>query len=182
MLSQMLDIERLEDGRLPVDLGAVNMVEEANTVLAELADLAAVRGIRFEWKERPLPMVLADAMLLRRILRNMLINAIRHSHPKGTVTLETRVVELGVGGERTAGVEITIRDRGAGVPAEYATKIFEKFGAANLRMNRGSTPSVGLGLPFCRLAARAMFGEVNLKETATVDPTGSVFSLQLRQA
>ncbi|MGH7146010.1 MAG: response regulator [Planctomycetota bacterium] len=185
MLGQMLDIERLEDGRLPVELGAVQVREAAEEVNAELADLAAVKNLRIALEAGELPAVLADAGLLRRILRNLMLNAIRHACPHTTIQVGARVVDVsvGAGSESLAGVEVTITDAGGGVAAEYTTTIFEKFGAANLRMKRsGATPSVGLGLAFCRLAARAMFGEVYLQRTSTVPPTGSTFALQLRQA
>lgn len=185
MLGQMLDIERLEEGRLPVELGAVDPTTEVAAVVTEMADLASMRGLEIEVAAGNLPAVLADVGLLRRILRNLLLNAIRHSRPKSRVVVAAtmRQAALGGGGEETpAGIEITVTDSGNGVPTEYAEKIFEKFGAATLRLKYGGAPSVGLGLAFSRLAARAMFGEVHLKHSTTVEPCGSCFALQLRLA
>jgi len=170
MVLNLLDISKSEDGTLaprlaPLEVGA--LFEELRSTFGRSA---AARNVTIE-AAGPLEKIVmqADADLFRRLLENLLDNAIRHSPSGGTVRLEG-VVE----GGRT---ELGVRDQGPGVPEEHRARVFEKYfqidrGAASVATRAGR----GLGLAFCRLAAEAHGGRIWVEESP---PRGSVFRVSL---
>ena len=170
MVLNLLDISKSEDGTLaprlaPLEVGA--LFEELRSTFGRSA---AARNVTIE-AAGPLEKIVmqADADLFRRLLENLLDNAIRHSPSGGTVRLEG-VVE----GGRT---ELGVRDQGPGVPEEHRARVFEKYfqidrGAAAVATRAGR----GLGLAFCCLAAEAHGGRIWVEESP---PRGSVFRVSL---
>jgi signal transduction histidine kinase len=92
-----------------------------------------------------------DGAVLRRVLDNLLSNAIEHSPQGGVVRVAVAPCE--------EGIEISVSDQGSGVPPEHREKIFEKFQRLE---SRKSVPGAnrGLGLTFCRLAVEAHGGTI----------------------
>jgi signal transduction histidine kinase len=93
----------------------------------------------------------ADAVLLRRVVDNLLSNAISKSPSGGRVSV---VVVM-----REEGGEISVSDEGPGVPEEHREAIFEKYAQLQTRRSADST-NRGLGLTFCRLAVEAHGGTI----------------------
>jgi signal transduction histidine kinase len=156
MILDLLDVDSLEEGRLlprreAVDAGA--LVASA-VVDAEL--VARHRNVRLETR---LPdgkcFASGDPDLLRRMVDNLLANAMEHS-PAGTTVTVTA-------GTREEGVEIQVADQGPGVPASQRENVFEKYARLELRQ-AGVTANRGLGLTFCRLAAEAHGGAIWIEE------------------
>src|SRR5262249_44766180 len=108
-----------------------------------------------------------DAELTRRIIENLVSNAVKHTPVEGRVS----VVVSGTG-ER---VSIAVRDEGPGVPPDKRNRIFEPFGAEGLRSATGYESS-GLGLTFCRRAAEAQGGTIRVEDGT---PHGGVFVVEL---
>lgn len=96
----------------------------------------------------------ADSNLLRRVVVNLLNNAIKFSAEGGKVT-----VNIGRNGRA---VRVAVIDEGPGIPVEYREQIFEKFGQVEARRNRAKH-SIGLGLTFCRLAVEAHGGRIDVE-------------------
>jgi signal transduction histidine kinase len=95
--------------------------------------------------------------MLRRVLDNLLANALEHS-PAGTeVTVRVAV--------RDEGVELSVADQGAGIPEGYREKIFEKYARLELRQ-AGVVGNRGLGLTFCRMAIEAHGGTIWVEPAA----------------
>ena len=120
----------------------------------------------------PLPAVCvsADEHLLRRLLDNLLFNAIRHTPADGTIQIYAE--------ERGSLVHINIKDSGEGLGDVDPEILFEKYGQIKMRAE-GKHRGVGLGLYFCRLAATAMGGTVG---AANHLEGGAVFSLCLNKS
>ncbi len=108
--------------------------------------------------------VFADASLLKRSLQNLIANAIKYT-PHGEVRIEAR--ELGADG----GVEVSIRDNGAGIPEEFLGKIFDK-GESDPDTEGGT----GLGLSIVKTFIEAHDGKVSVESELGV---GSTFRLTL---
>jgi signal transduction histidine kinase len=123
------------------------------------------------------PAFLGDRALLRRVLNNLLENALTHAtaSPVGRGgRLEVRVTVRAADGD---GVLFTVADNGPGVAAEYRELIFRKFESVKLpgaSRARGS----GLGLAFCKLVVEAHGGHVWV-QSAAADGTGAAFHVQL---
>jgi signal transduction histidine kinase len=108
-----------------------------------------------------------DPELTRRIIENLVSNAVKHTAIEG----EVRVVVAGSPGKAC----IVVSDEGPGVPLEKRGRIFEPYGAEGLRSAAGYESS-GLGLTFCRLAVEAQGGAIWVEDNA---PRGSVFVVEL---
>jgi signal transduction histidine kinase len=100
----------------------------------------------------------ADRDLLRRILINLVVNALRHSgSPDVTVSAVSRPA--------TGTIELSVIDRGHGIPREQQDRVFERFAAFRRSPADEPASDSGLGLPFCKLAVEAMGGTITLLST-----------------
>ena len=165
MANNLLDISRLEARRMPVAYVPTDVVAVARNVVSSMAALAAGRDIAVN--ARLAVTCRCDAELLRRILENLVSNAIKHT-PAGTKIL--------VHVESAPGcVRVAVEDSGPGILAEHRTRIFEKFSAGATQTESGYH-STGLGLAFCKLAVEAHGGTIRVQDAA---PKGSVFIVEL---
>lgn len=142
LVQDVLDLARINRSTMasePVDLERI-----AGLVRDELA----IRAPAAEVVVRQLPQVLGDETQLRRLVDNVVNNAVKHGGR------EDVRVEIGAHRVDEATVHITFRDNGAGVPPELAESLFELFEQAP-----GSEGS-GLGLAICRKIAEAMGGRL----------------------
>ena len=153
LIQNLLEISKIEEGKMPVTIEPVVLAELTDEVLAEHRVLAAQAGRRLELDvSTALPAVAADRALLRRVLGNLVGNAVRHSG--------SSVVYVEGYAEPDGRVALAVRDEGRGIPAEQLGRIFEKF--TSIRRSPADEPfrDTGLGLPFCKLAVDEMGGEL----------------------
>jgi two-component system, sensor histidine kinase and response regulator len=165
MIMNLLDISKADEGRMvatraPVDLGGL---------VGEVLEALAMQAGEFQIKlaaAAELPGVDADADLLRRVLENLVENAIRHAPADTTV----RVGAV----RRGEAVELRVADDGRGVPPELRERIFERFvqAEASEGSNRAGR---GLGLAFCKLVAEAHGGRAWVEDGAP----GAIFCVSL---
>jgi signal transduction histidine kinase/ActR/RegA family two-component response regulator len=132
ILSALLDISRLDSGRAAVHLGRIPLGNLLEQLHHELAPAAAEKGLRFDLRTSDVS-VTSDATYLRRILQNLIGNALRYT-VSGRVLVATR--------QRGRNVCVEIWDTGPGIPEEQQQKVFEEFH----RVNAPASPSEGLGL------------------------------------
>ncbi|MDP6507225.1 MAG: ATP-binding protein, partial [Planctomycetota bacterium] len=100
------------------------------------------------------PLLLScDAELIKRVIQNLLGNALKFTPSDGTIS-----VSILNGGDT---VKIAITDSGPGIPEDYRDKIFEKYGQVEARQ-QGKKYSTGIGLSFCKLAVEAHGGEIGV--------------------
>jgi signal transduction histidine kinase len=165
MASDLLDVSRLEDGKMPLaraeqDLGAV-----AADVARALGVLDRERTIELEVeKVRP---VSCDGSLVRRILENLIVNAVKHAPAGGRVKISVA--------PSPGGIRIAVRDDGPGVPLAARQRIFDKFETLAARKEQ-RYHSAGLGLAFCKLAVEAHGGRIGVD---AAEPHGSIFWFEL---
>lgn len=165
MTNDLLDVSRLEDGHLPIERAPGDLAAIATEVGGRLASLDRARTIEID---RAGPVEGAfDGGLLRRVVENLVSNAVKHT-PAGS---RIRVVPRRLGDR----VRLAIHDEGPGVPAEAKSRIFEKFGTVAAR-RENQFHSAGLGLTFCKLAVEAHGGRIGVDDG---DPVGSVFWFEL---
>jgi two-component system sensor histidine kinase KdpD len=114
-----------------------------------------------------LPVAIADRNLLRRVVVNLVVNAIRHSGS----------AEVRIEGDAADGrVAFRVIDFGYGIPAEDQARVFEKFRSVRRSPSDDPSGDTGLGLPFCRLAVERMGGRITLASTVGVS---TVFTVEL---
>ncbi len=162
----LLDISRSDAGNLTVRPEPVAIQPLAEQVLSELELRAMTAGVRLCVRV-PSLVVQADADLLRRVLTNLVENAIRHSPENSEVLVEARAQ-----GEHW---ELEVSDAGPGVPGELREKIFEPFVQVESGERVVTRAGRGLGLTFCRVAVEAHGGEIRVRDR---EP-GTVFIVRL---
>ncbi len=174
MVNTLLDISRLEAGRMPLELQVCAVRPLVDRAAERLISLAQDRQITINVDVAPdLALVRADNELIVRVLQNLLGNALKFSGRGSTV--QVRVfegpwsLEIAAGNGHTpvgenngegylpAGPAVTlaIRDQGIGIALKDQEKIFTKFGQVGER--RGGT---GLGLTFCKLVVETHGGRI----------------------
>jgi signal transduction histidine kinase len=165
------------------DLLEVARIEEQSITLTPepIAPAALLAEILFDWQLRfqqegatataeasdDAPVFRADKVLLKRVLSNLVQNAVTHSAGPVTLALTARA--------DADGILLTVSDDGPGIPSEYQDIIFRKFERVR-SPNAPRVRSSGLGLTFCRLAVEAHGGRIWVK---SADGEGSTFFVQL---
>ncbi|HEV8662479.1 MAG TPA: hybrid sensor histidine kinase/response regulator [Candidatus Methylomirabilis sp.] len=171
LIRTLLDIARLEEGRLPVKEEPVSLPALAAAASREQEAAFRAKGVALEVAvSAGLPPVLGDEDLLTRILDNLLRNALEFTPAGGRVTVTGRA-----GAEE---VTLGVRDTGQGIPAAFREKIFDKFAQAEVG-SRGGRRGTGLGLTFCRLAVEAHGGRIWVE---SAEGRGSCFFVTLPRA
>lgn len=154
MINDLLDLHKMEQGSMLLECEFIplkDLVEEALQYVQSLAQEKALRCVAEV--EEGLPLLSADREKLRRVLINLLGNAIKFTPPKGQITLAVRRDPSG------KALLFTVADTGNGIPKEHFGRIFEKFGQVELRRS-GRQMSTGLGLAFCKMVVEAHGGRI----------------------
>jgi signal transduction histidine kinase len=151
MIENLLEIDQMEGGRLdirlePVDIGELlSECADEFRAAAEVAEQTLNVAVSDE-----VPVVATDRWLLRRILNNLVVNAIRHSGTSGQIDM----LADHVGGV----VRLRVRDSGRGIAFEDQPLLFIKQPGAPRRA--GHRDDTGLGLVFCKMAAEVIGGSI----------------------
>jgi signal transduction histidine kinase len=157
LIQNLLEISKIEEGKMPVGREPIVLAEVVDEVAHEYQPVAeqAGRKLRIEVGTE-LPPAIGDRALLKRVLVNLVVNALRHSG-----SLEV-VVE---GRPLPAQVMLNVIDYGHGIAESDQTRIFEKFRSVRRSPSDDPAGDTGLGLPFCKLAVERMGGRLTLAST-----------------
>jgi two-component system sensor histidine kinase/response regulator len=153
LVNSILDIGRLEAGKMPLTRSTQNLKDVANAALAAMQPLATHAEVTIQLC---LEDVVADVdpEVIRRVIENLLGNAIKFT-PGG------RTVEVSVSARQT-GACVEVSDQGPGIAPEARDLIFDKFAQAASR-TKNQKYSTGLGLTFCKLAVEAHGGSIDVE-------------------
>lgn len=157
MVSQVLDVSRLEAGRMPLSVAETDLVLLLPAVVGDLGPAPAGVSVIYELPNEPVP-VSCDPAVIGRVVANLVGNAYKFTRRNGDVRIGLV--------QRNGRVRFSVTDQGPGVAPEYRERIFEKFGQVPSSGSAG-TRSSGLGLTFCKLAVEAHRGEVGVESTET---------------
>jgi PAS domain S-box-containing protein len=172
LVNDILDVSRLENGQMPLNLQNWSLPDLIEDALQVHQVLAHDKHITFENRvPDDLPWVRADEGLMRRVLQNLVGNAVKFTPPGGQVTL---TAELTTMISSRPIVLLSVRDTGTGIPPEIQTQLFQKF-VTGPQKGRGS----GLGLAFCKLAVEAHNQQIWVD---TLPGHGTVFTFTLAVA
>ncbi len=166
LATDLLDLSRLDAGRLRVELAPVDLAEIAGSLVGEFSGLGRESGHALATDGRTDAVALADDERVRQIGRILLENAIVHT-PPGTQ------VRIAAGGTAAA-AELRVEDSGPGIASEDQEHVFERF----YRTDGGLAAGSGLGLAIAGELASVMGGEIELESR----PGRTVFTLRLPRA
>ena len=180
LLSNILDLSRIEAGRLRLESTDFNLNHLAQNVVAGQRVLAADKGLTLTLTlSDGLPLIVrGDMDRIRQVLANLMDNAVKFTE-EGGVELDVRCAgycpEPGEGGGKTLDIAFTVRDTGIGIAPEHRQMIFESFRQADGSHTRRYSGS-GLGLTISRKLVTVMGGRL---EFESVPGQGSSFRIFL---
>ena len=174
LVSDILDIERIESRRLPFANQRHELLPLVESALEMSDGVAREYGVRFELDGSiPGAAVVVDADRLIQCVANLLSNGAKFS-PRGE---EVTVSMARVRGGR---LRVSVQDRGGGIPEEFRAKVFEKFAQADssdVRQKEGA----GLGLAIAKALVEAMGGTIGFNANPDMG-TGTTFYIELPEA
>jgi GAF domain-containing protein len=172
LVNDLLDISRIESGRVALSLQPLDLREIADDVMVDV-----IR--RSDEENKPmglsldaapdLPRVLGDMERVRQILANLVDNSYHYTHPNGQINISLQLVD--------GQVQVDVRDNGIGIASPDQERIFDRFyrGEDPLVL---ATPGTGLGLSIVRQLVKMHKGRFWVKSSG-VEGEGSTFSFTL---
>jgi signal transduction histidine kinase len=153
LINDILDLERLETGKIELQFAQVPVESILRRALESLATFGHQHGVAVEAPEVS-AMIWADADRIVQVLVNLLSNAVKFSPPGGVVTIGVRSLE--------SWVEFRVTDRGRGVPVANRRAIFERFRQVETSdaREKGGT---GLGLAICKSIVEQHGGTIGVE-------------------
>ena len=171
MVETLLMLARVDAGQLRPARQQLNVFDFIHETAARWQTTAAEKEVNVEVEVPDSGTMLADPSLTRRILDNLIDNAIRHS-PTGS--------RLRIGASRCDGDwSIEVRDQGPGVSPGQRGRVFERFAREDSARTRGRSGGAGLGLPLSLAVARLQGGDLTLVDRPG---WGAVFQARIADA
>ena len=152
LATSLLDTSRMQAGQRigsPEPVAVGDLVQAATEAILPAAEGKEV-GLKFA-VTKGLPKVMADADMIKRVLINLMENAIKYSVERTSVTLGAR--------RKGDNIEFWVEDEGRGIPEAEQERIFEKFTRVQTGAT-GNTKGLGLGLAYCKLAVEGHGGKI----------------------
>ncbi len=155
MVDELLLVNKMENGKLELHKERLELAQMIDDLLEQFAARAATRDIRLSFEApTPIPAVAIDGRIMKRVVANLLDNAIRHSPQGGSVRVE-------VGFQSQEGkLVLSVHDNGNGLLPEHMEKIFDMYEQVELRDDGVKRGAGGLGLAFCKMAVEAHDGTI----------------------
>ena len=171
MIDDLLDVTRLETGKLPVELETVSVPSAVRDTLNTLQETARVKGIILSYDLPPdLPSVYADPTRLRQILIILLDNAIKFTSDGAVTVIKARLLT-----EDPRFLLLEVSDTGCGMSPEITERIFERLFQVSERIQT-SRKGLGLGLYICKELVTRQGGRIWVKSQPQ---KGTTFSFTL---
>lgn len=173
IINNILDISKIEAGRMDLDEVEFSVKEEVEKALSIITPAVRSKGLLVEkFIDEKIPVkVFGDPTRYRQIIINLLSNAAKYTdHGKISVTVKEKV-------SSSSFVEITttIEDTGQGIPSDKLSMLFEPY--VQVKSKKGSKEGTGLGLVISKEFVRLMHGEINVESKIGF---GSKFTFTVR--
>ncbi len=170
LVNAILDISRLESGRMPLDLRAFEVQELVEGVSLMQAAWIEDRDLTYDVSiDDDLPLAWGDKALIERVIQNLVANAVKFTSPGGRVQVKAYAEP-----DIPEKLWVSVIDTGSGIPPEIREHLFQKF-VSGQQDNSGS----GLGLAFCRMVMEAHGERIWVSQTSE---SGTTFTFTLPQA
>ncbi len=169
LINDLLDIDKLEAGRLRMNFKHTDMDQVVERAFDAVHNLSQLEKIKLE-KTGASAQLIADPDRLVQVLVNLLSNAIKYSPPKSKISVDITVSKTYT--------EVKVIDRGAGIPEKYHQSIFERFEQVNTP-DRAQKGGSGLGLAICKAIVEQHGGQMGL---SSEEGKGSTFWFKLPES
>ncbi len=169
LVNEVLDLSRIESGRIDLSLEAVSCREIVDQAVRLITPLANSNNVTLQPPNCPDCMIQADQTRLKQVLVNVLSNAVKYNRPAGSVGIT-------VTPDKDA-VRIAVSDTGSGIPEEQMGELFTSF--SRLGRERGDIDGTGIGLALTRRLVELMNGSIWVESTVEV---GSTFFIEFPRA
>ncbi len=173
LLARLIDdlrtLSLAEAGQLPLRREAVDVAEilaDVETSFSGQAEAVQI-DLRVETPDQPIT-ITADAGRLDQVVGNLVVNALRHTDPGGSITLRAK--------SNGEGVQITVEDTGVGIPEEDLPYIFDRFWRGDRSRTHIDGVGGGLGLAIARQLVKSHGGQIDVKSTIG---EGTTFIIEL---
>lgn len=179
LVQELLDLARLESGRLKLNLEPVDLGDLLTDVQRNLLVQAQQRRVQLTLEKQPVPPLVGDRDRLVQVFTNLVDNGLAYTPAGGRVHIGLRL-------HSPSAVEVTVQDTGPGIPPEERSRIFERFYQAEKARARSlSRSGYGLGLSITRELVEAHHGRIEVRSEVgrgtlflvrlplTQDPAGS---------
>jgi PAS domain S-box-containing protein len=158
LINDILDISRIESGRVHLRVDPLDMTEIIQGVVDTFRTMANNSDVELMWvAEEPMPRAAGDRDRIGQVLMNLVSNAIKYSPGGGSVTIRARQ-----DGEE---VVVSVHDTGIGIAPEDQEKLFTKFYRVDSSLTR-DIGGTGLGLSICKSVVELLGGEVGCESEA----------------
>lgn len=163
LISDLLTVSRIEQGRLPLQKKKISLVALVKEVIRELDMFAKASNVEVIFQSKAsLPPVLADASQMRLVVENFLDNAIRYTQEKGKVEVDLH--------KKGKSLYFEVKDKGVGIPQEEQKYIFQKFFRSENAL-RHQTEGSGLGLYIAKSIIEKSGGKIGFQSQEGVGST-----------
>jgi signal transduction histidine kinase len=167
LISDLLDIPRIEAGRIVNEMVDVSLLQVVKRALDDLQSSAKQKEVKLKAKlPQSLPKIHGSVPHLQRVVTELLTNAINYS-PGGMVTIMVK--------EEDNDIRVEVTDNGIGIPAAELPQTFDDF----FRASNVQTKGTGLGLPIARRTVEAHGGRIWVESPCPETNTGSKFTFTL---
>lgn len=205
LVNDMLNISRIESGRMTYDMEKVDLTELVGEVIADVKPRADELGIRLSLVvggarinehqtsdvarseveksiTHSIPLVLADIDKVKEVLFNLIGNSLKFTQSGGEITVEVEKINQGTAqaaGKMAGMVECRVVDNGAGISPDDVEKLFQKFGliAGSYIINKSDQKGTGLGLYITKSIIEAHGGSITVHSDGVGKGAAFVFTL-----
>ncbi len=152
MISNLLDVNKMEENKLKLNYEKFKLNDLIQEVADQLSLIARIEDKKISIDTaQNMPEMPADKELIRRIIANLINNAVKHSPAGGSILVKAFFKA------EDDNFYVQVKDSGEGIPEEYINKIFGKFVQVE---NKKARLGHGLGLAFCKMAVEAHGGKI----------------------
>jgi len=173
LIDALLDISKLESGKMDFNFQVSDMVSVVNDSISELNSISIDKNLKFIFENRtPLELEM-DSNLITQVVINLLSNAIKFSPEGSRIIIGLTSVDAVPDTDFYGTVELIITDEGVGIPADELSRIFDRFIQSSKTVTKAG--GTGLGLPICREIIQGHKGIIWAESPVNGSSQGSSF-------
>ena len=169
LLDDLLDLSKMEAGRMNFDFKSSKFLELVNYVVDEFSSLTSEREIAIHLEKPETEIVTSqDQKRIQQVIRNLLSNAIKFSPDKGDIKVSVNITN--------GNISTSVKDNGKGIPDSELQSVFDQYVQSSA--NKESSGGTGLGLSICREIIRAHKGRIWAENHSE---GGAIFTFEIPQ-